>query len=193
MVSIMTPQNKLKSLVNKTERVSVTVLKPHPRNPSPWYCEGVHKVICSVCGVEADATCFIKDHGSLPQKKGRCKICAIKARREYYQSNNEEKRRKRREYTRANPELIAKQRAKHKYGITDEEYKIIKSESAKCAICLSKKKLVIDHDHESGAFRGVLCTICNSAIGFLCDDTLLLKRAIEYLQSSYEDVQANGG
>lgn len=42
-------------------------------------------------------------------------------------------------------------------------------------------RLHIDHDHETGQLRGLLCHGCNTAIGLLGDDTDRLRRAIDYL------------
>jgi hypothetical protein len=43
------------------------------------------------------------------------------------------------------------------------------------------KRLSIDHDHDSGAFRGLLCGSCNTGLGSFRDDTKLLAGAIKYL------------
>lgn len=47
--------------------------------------------------------------------------------------------------------------------------------------CPSGRKLAIDHDHDTGAFRGLLCANCNRALGLLQDDAGRLRRAAEYL------------
>jgi hypothetical protein len=44
------------------------------------------------------------------------------------------------------------------------------------------KTLVVDHDHETGVFRGWLCDICNRAIGMLGDSVAATKRAVAYLE-----------
>lgn len=51
-----------------------------------------------------------------------------------------------------------------------------------CVLCNKVGKLVPDHDHKTGQFRGVLCYGCNLGLGLLKDDTDLLARAIVYLQ-----------
>ena len=53
-----------------------------------------------------------------------------------------------------------------------------------CEICNTRKpssKLALDHDHESGAFRGVLCRNCNGAIGLMRDDITLVSDLRRYL------------
>lgn len=51
-----------------------------------------------------------------------------------------------------------------------------------CGIECSPEKLQLDHDHETGLFRGWLCNKCNSALGHLGDSIKFLKRALKYLE-----------
>ena len=59
---------------------------------------------------------------------------------------------------------------KCRYGITIDEYnKMLQVQNGRCAICgelPSNKRLCIDHDHNTGAVRGLLCIGCNVAIGW---------------------------
>ncbi len=55
-----------------------------------------------------------------------------------------------------------------------------------CAICGKheyelKSGLVIDHDHHTKKVRGLLCYNCNMLLGHAWDSTIILKRAIKYL------------
>lgn len=58
-------------------------------------------------------------------------------------------------------------------------------QSGKCSICgyspPKGERLFIDHDHESGEVRGLLCRECNSGLGFFKDSTELLQKAIQYI------------
>ena len=55
-------------------------------------------------------------------------------------------------------------------------------ESYVCPICQKPaKKYYLDHDWQSGAFRGWLCNACNVALGLLKDDQDNLNRALKYL------------
>jgi len=45
------------------------------------------------------------------------------------------------------------------------------------------RSLAVDHDHETGKIRGLLCTFCNTALGKFHDDVEILKKAIDYLIS----------
>jgi len=74
------------------------------------------------------------------------------------------------------------------YGLTVEDYDImVESQESKCAICelhldeLDTQFLYVDHCHETGEVRGLLCRKCNTGIGDFCDDIDLLTKAIGYL------------
>jgi len=75
---------------------------------------------------------------------------------------------------------------KKKYGLTIEDYKeMIASQNGVCAICghpPNSKGFSVDHKHETGKVRGLLCSKCNIVIGLLGDSPELLKAALEYLQ-----------
>ena len=51
-----------------------------------------------------------------------------------------------------------------------------------CEICGREARLVIDHDHDTDAVRGLLCYSCNVLLGVAHDDPTVLIAAIEYLR-----------
>lgn len=79
--------------------------------------------------------------------------------------------------------------------------KLLAEQRGRCAICLLTPKqvrvrdlaagyrtqsagtFVLDHDHKTGAVRGVLCIPCNSGLGSFADNTARLRRAREYLHA----------
>lgn len=74
------------------------------------------------------------------------------------------------------------------YRITEKDYlDLLRQQDGVCAICGSyptpRRRLVVDHDHESGAVRGLLCPSCNAGVGMLKDDVAVLQSAISYLGS----------
>ena len=92
-----------------------------------------------------------------------------------------------------NPEKIAlmkkKSILKHKYGLTLEEYQdLLKSQENKCAICKREKLLCVDHNHETGNVRGLLCHLCNRAIGMLMENINILENAIKYIENNTQTI-----
>jgi len=74
------------------------------------------------------------------------------------------------------------------YGISlDDYYEMSAIQDDRCAICMNKPRkyrLAVDHDHKTGAIRGLLCKRCNhDLLGAAYDSTELLERAVEYLRA----------
>ena len=69
------------------------------------------------------------------------------------------------------------------YGLTPEAHAaLVDSQGGLCAICHERPAEHVDHDHLTGAVRGVLCFPCNAALGQLKDRVDLLRNAIDYLE-----------
>lgn len=73
-----------------------------------------------------------------------------------------------------------------RYGITQEDYEtLLEKQGGACAICSNpptEKHFCVDHCHESGKVRGLLCRHCNAGIGQLKDSVELVAKALEYLK-----------
>ena len=70
--------------------------------------------------------------------------------------------------------------------MTPFEYdELLNKQDGRCAICLGTdnngKRFDVDHDHATGLIRGLLCRLCNQALGMFKDDVKNLDRAIQYL------------
>jgi hypothetical protein len=74
-------------------------------------------------------------------------------------------------------------------GVTVQVAALREEQEERCAICgaheseIPKKRLHVDHDHETGRVRGLLCSRCNTGIGQFKDDPVRLQAAIAYLAS----------
>lgn len=72
-----------------------------------------------------------------------------------------------------------------KLGVSEQEVVAgIEKAKGRCEICGEEAKLVIDHDHKTGKFRGMLCGACNHGLGNFRDNPQVLKAAIKYLHIS---------
>lgn len=84
---------------------------------------------------------------------------------------------------------LLKYTLKTKYSLTvaDYEQKLIEQEDV-CAICRgankSGRRLHVDHCHETGKFRGLLCINCNAGLGQFGDSLALLEAAAEYMRKN---------
>lgn len=83
---------------------------------------------------------------------------------------------------------------KNRYGITEDDYdRMFVQQDGLCAICRKpsmRQNFDVDHDHESGKVRGLLCNNCNRGLGHLQDSVLVLEAAIRYLKG---DISGKGG
>ena len=72
------------------------------------------------------------------------------------------------------------------YGITLEQYEhMLAEQGGRCSICrrepLGIKPLHVDHNHTTGAVRGLLCRRCNSLVGFIEKHGALIPASENYL------------
>jgi len=107
----------------------------------------------------------------------------------YYAKNRKEIRARHKIYDAKNKEKIRAQQATYSlirnYGLTlEEKQAMIETQEGKCRICKEEKPLHVDHCHNTGKIRGLLCGICNRALGGFKDSEELLISAIGYLRSA---------
>jgi hypothetical protein len=77
------------------------------------------------------------------------------------------------------------------YGMTEEQFDALeRAQAGRCAICdripplrHKSRTLHIDHDHATGKFRGLICSLCNTVLGKMDDSPRLLRLAADYLES----------
>lgn len=83
---------------------------------------------------------------------------------------------------------LLKPHLKALYNLSLEEHQeLLIKQSHYCKGCGKseselKRPLCVDHCHKTGKVRGLLCSSCNSAIGFVKDDIVTLSKLIEYLK-----------
>jgi 5-methylcytosine-specific restriction endonuclease McrA len=73
-------------------------------------------------------------------------------------------------------------RRKHLYGLTSTDVQNwIEFQGGGCAICGDPEANHIDHDHDTGRVRGILCASCNRGLGQFDDSAERLRRAASYI------------
>lgn len=101
-----------------------------------------------------------------------CRQCRSTMKRAAYLANRDEQR------------LKSRARA---FGITVEHLQaLMAAQGEGCAICgnacRTGRALALDHDHETGDLRGLLCSNCNRGIGYLQDSPEVIRSALAYLE-----------
>ena len=141
---------------------------------------------CNVCGETKSLSDYYPTQfksKEFPDKvyyHGKCKSCFIKA--------------KQKDYT---PEKGRDKNLKRCYGISLNEYnEMLEKQNNKCATCGTTEPggrksgrgggadvFVVDHCHDTGKVRGLLCYSCNRALGLLGDNTQTIQSMIDYLNT----------
>lgn len=140
---------------------------------------------CTLCGLTKPIAEFHKLKHGKDGLHSRCKSCEAVRNKEWY-------RRKCR-----TPEYIKRQRNNRlirQFGIDDDGYEILlEMQGGRCGICgctdsgrKGADRFAIDHSHETGAVRGLLCSRCNQALGLFGDNPDVLRKAAEYLERHNE-------
>lgn len=129
---------------------------------------------CSICNIEKELKDFVKRNNRKSGRQPYCKKCHNERRKSEYCSN------RMKDYD-----------LKKNYGISLSDYdEMFVNQNGSCAICLThisninhkhKKHLCVDHCHDSGDVRGLLCDSCNRGLGLFKDSKEILERAIKYL------------
>lgn len=139
---------------------------------------------CSKCGKDKPLSEFNRDRAQLSGLSCQCRECkGISRRRRYIETD--EHVRMAEQYEREGRD----KRYRTKYGgFTLAEYdEMLEEQGNGCVICgktpeENGKHLFVDHDHNTGEVRGLLCHHCNTGLGMFRDTPILLLRAVEYLK-----------
>lgn len=146
-----------------------------------WYI--VCMKTCNHCHKQLPETEFYRNCTRKDGLNPHCKECGREsARRTYHKQRNE------------TPEAHSLKRysegIKSRYGIDIGEYnRLLASQNWQCAVCkadradATKARLHVDHNHQTGRVRGLLCTRCNNALGYAADNAERLRQLATYLES----------
>lgn len=124
---------------------------------------------CPRCKRDLPKAEFWRSSKSSDGLQGWCKTCAVAAKRE--RSQTAEGKRQKAGWSR-----------RSLYGLDPADFDLmVAAQSGVCAICTQPRELHVDHDHETGRIRGLLCSNCNTALGLLGEDVDVLIAALAYL------------
>ena len=133
---------------------------------------------CNMCKVVKPLEDFHRASGSPDGRQYKCKPC-VRLYKIKWEADNADR--------------VREQRRRgdiRRYGIEPEDYdRMLLEQNGVCAICLDhepvqRHSLHVDHCHETGRVRGLLCGRCNRALGMFKDDVEVMARAINYIQMS---------
>ena len=120
---------------------------------------------CSKCKTVKEFALFTRCKKSKDGYGSWCKSCNNKRTKDKYWADPEAMR--------------SKDRKRHQI---DYEM-MLNYQQHKCAICNEQlgEKLFVDHNHSTGQVRGLLCSECNSALGYIKESRQILENMIDYL------------
>jgi hypothetical protein len=160
---------------------------------------------CRAYGEVKPLEAFYKAAGCVDGRRGECRRCFQAKRKAYRDAHpevNEAARERTRRWMAENPERFAanqqrfiesggmkrstrKSHLKAKYGLTPEDYdRLLEDQGGGCAIGGKPPDgtaLHVDHCHETGRVRGLLCFSCNAGLGQFKHDPDLLEEALVYV------------
>lgn len=110
--------------------------------------------------------------------RGMCSLCYDRERSRKRQATPGQKEKQR---------LWSRQKLLREYGLTLEDFdRLYEEQRGLCAIChrppRDGKALCVDHCHETGAVRQLLCNPCNEALGLLEENIEYIKNALLYIE-----------
>jgi hypothetical protein len=139
---------------------------------------------CSKCKVTKPLDEFYNHLAANDGKQKTCKAC------QKAYSKSEVCKANRKAYYQKTKTQHIERNLKRQYGVDWDTYNLLlENQKGVCAICqrpdsgsMCSQRLFVDHCHDSGKVRGLLCHHCNSALGLFQDSPQLLQSAINYVR-----------
>ena len=143
----------------------------------------IESKVCKKCGYDKPISEFsIKNKNRSQPYNSRCKSCINADRREKFASGKWAKQV-------SEPDSHRERYLGKEYGISCDDYDAMYHyQHGRCGICGVHQnelagRLHVDHDHDTGDIRALLCGNCNRGLGMYQDDPFLMEIAAEYLRS----------
>lgn len=145
--------------------------------------------ICSCCKIEKPFSEYFKDNKRKIGIRCKCKDCCRIETQNWRNKNRSAYNNYAAMWRAKNPDKQHATDIKRLYKLSIEDYNaMLSAQGCRCKICgaqhdptRKRGRLYVDHDHETGFIRGLLCSGCNTAIGRLGEDKRILQNALYYL------------
>lgn len=153
---------------------------------------------CTKCSIEKDIELFAKDKYKKDGRRSQCKGCNKADHQRRYTSNPEKERDRSNSYRanlrEVNPvklQLSSRNtKLKKYYGLSIDKVEAMKKQQNYCCfICKEHEStiksygLVVDHSHETGSIRKLLCSNCNTALGLVKENISILNNMVNYIET----------
>lgn len=105
--------------------------------------------------------------------------------KQYYLRNRAKRLAQNKQWRKDNPEKFRRQYRRQswkKLGMDPDEAQAVWDANVACEVCSSPEGLCVDHDHNTGRVRGVLCHACNLSAGKMGEDPDRLERLATYIR-----------
>ncbi len=156
---------------------------------------------CTKCGQDKPHSDFYANAAGKDGLRADCKICVAARRKAWYSENRQREidrvkswkkankdryNAKQRRYRAANKDRMRDGYLRRTFGITLRDYeRMLHEQGGGCAICGAPEpegsSLHVDHNHDTGDVRALLCFPCNNALGLLEEDEERVRALLEYL------------
>lgn len=160
--------------------------------------------VCTRCKTEKELSLFGKNKRTKDGLSVWCKACCSEHGKQQYEKSKDRVLAYQKEYRLANADKIRgvkkSWKAKNKekvndinrwskrkraYGITkDQFFELLEKQDYGCAICRKTVGIssAVDHDHDTGKVRGILCDPCNTSLGIFGDNLQGVMNVVDYLE-----------
>jgi hypothetical protein len=158
--------------------------------------------VCTKCGETKPLSEFYKASTTRDGLRGDCKTCFKRRAANWYQENRDHVIARVKKWQAENPDRVAAtrqrrirdprrdrdQHLRRTFGLSLDDYEVLlEAQVGACAICrrkpLAGTSLHVDHDHNTGHVRGLLCFRCNGGLGQFDESIESLAVALDYAGS----------
>ncbi|OYV41134.1 MAG: hypothetical protein B7Z80_02660 [Rhodospirillales bacterium 20-64-7] len=174
-------ENMARTIRVTPARLSLTIVLPATRCKKIWKYShsSKHKIVklCTKCRISPQHT-----YGTW------CKDCWSQVSKDRWASKTDEERELIRKGQRlwysSNKLSVQKRKIEQKYGLTEEQFnRKLEKQNFICEICkTTPDKFYVDHNHDTGKVRGLICHHCNIILGMSKDQIEVLRSAARYLK-----------